>query len=79
MKLLTKKSIFFQLLLLVAVTNIASAKWCESNSECGDFRYYKCLDNQCCKKSGLGCGAGYSWPCCNRCVIPKYHFTGTCS
>lgn len=66
-------------LLIFAVLTLVDASWCTSNQDCGDTRYYSCQQNQCCKKSGLACGAGYSWSCCNTCKVPKYAFTGTCS
>lgn len=67
------------ILIILILANFVQAKWCDSNSECGDTRYYSCVQNNCCKKSGLSCGAGYSWSCCNRCSVPRYSAWGTCT
>lgn len=73
----SKKILFF--LLCLVILSGTSAKQCTSQVDCGNALYYTCKQNNCCKKAGLSCGAGYSWSCCNRCVVPKYHITGTCS
>lgn len=57
----------------------SQAKYCVGQRECGDPQYYRCEGNGCCKNSGLGCGAFYSWGCCNgACHIRRYAATGTC-
>lgn len=68
--------LFFCIVILI---NIVTAKYCESQNTCGDSQYYRCEGNTCCKLAGLGCGAFFSWGCCNRCQIPKYGATGTCT
>lgn len=70
---------FTYILLMLFFIYNANAKYCTNQQDCGDSQYYECRQNTCCKKQGLGCGAFYSWGCCNgSCKIPNYHATGTC-
>lgn len=55
------------------------AKWCTKDTDCEDTRYYACKGNSCCKNRGLNCGAGFSWPCCNRCRIVGIDAWGSCT